>query len=45
MTELDRRARIAGALYTATFVPGVFSLGARPRTPAGPVGAASSAPA
>jgi hypothetical protein len=26
MTELDRRARVAGGLYMATFVPGLFSL-------------------
>jgi hypothetical protein len=26
MTELDRRARIAGGLYMATFIPGLFSL-------------------
>ena len=26
MTELDRRARIAGGLYMSTFIPGLFSL-------------------
>ncbi len=26
MTDLDKRARIAGALYISTFVPGLFSL-------------------